>query len=285
MKILVTGSDGQLGRALRPVLDAAHEVVWGDLPDLDVRNWADLRNLVRGQRPNLILHLAALTDVDVCEQDIEQAFAVNALGTRAVAIAAREVAARLFFVSTDYVFDGSSRDPYQEYDTPGPLNCYGRSKLHGERAVRELAPEHCIVRTSGLFGPGGRNFAKSIWEAQARQQPLRVVADQTCRPTFAGDLAVALGALIEGGHVGTFHVASRGAVRWSEFARAVVQASGGEGADVVEISSTELRRPAPRPAYSVLATRAYEILTGRELPHWREGLAAYVRELRAGAGS
>lgn len=283
MKILVTGSEGQLGRALRPVLEPAHDVLWGDLPDLDVRDRSALRSLVRGQRPELILHLAAQTRVDDCEQDPDSAFAVNSLGTRFVALAAREVGARLIFISSDYVFDGRAARPYREYDSPAPLNSYGWSKLHGERAVRELAPQHCIVRTSGLFGPAGRNFVTAIWEARARQAPLRVVADQICRPTFSGDLAAALGALIDGDHAGTFHIASQGAVSWCDFARAVAQSAGGDGAEVVEIASADLGRPAPRPAYSVLDTQAYEILTGRNLPHWREGLATYVRDLRAGS--
>ncbi|MBD3235102.1 MAG: dTDP-4-dehydrorhamnose reductase [Candidatus Eisenbacteria bacterium] len=281
MRILVTGSDGQLGQALRAVLEPDHEVLWGDLPDLDVRKPTELRKLALGQRPELILHLAACTDVDLCEREPERAFAVNTRGTRNVALAAREVGARMVFVSSDYVFDGSQSRAYQEYDTPAPLNQYGWSKLHGERAVRDLVPEHCVVRTSGLFGPGGRNFARSIWEAQRRQSVLRVVCDQTCRPTYSRDLASALGSLISGGHLGVFHVASQGAARWCDFARAVVQAAGGEGTRVVEISSDELGRPARRPVHSVLATHVFEELTGGVLPHWREGLAAYIRDLRA----
>ncbi|MCK4303937.1 MAG: dTDP-4-dehydrorhamnose reductase [Candidatus Eisenbacteria sp.] len=272
MKILVTGGSGQLGRALREVFEGRHQVIWTDLEDLDIRDLAGLRALLGEERPEAVLHLAAITQVDACERQPETAFEVNALGARYVALAAREIGAEILLVSTDYVFDGRSGHPYQEYDDPRPLNVYGRSKLHAERAVASLTEAHTIVRTSGLFGPGGVNFVQAILDAHEREGHLRVVADQLCRPTYTGHLAEALARMVGSGNHGIFHVASAGEVSWFDFARAILETVGKDPSCVESISSDQLQRPAQRPAYSVLDTRAYELTFGHVLPHWREGL-------------
>jgi dTDP-4-dehydrorhamnose reductase len=282
MRILVTGAAGQLGRALRPALEPRHAVTWTDLPQLDVCDEDALRAAGRAVRPEAILHLAAWTDVDACEADPERATRINALGTRHAARAAAEVGARLVFLSSDYVFDGRLTRPYREDDAPNPLNAYGRSKLDGEAAVIELAPRHRIVRTSGLFGPGGANFPGAILRARARDGRVRVVADQTCRPTYAAHLAAALASIVEAaGEGGVLHVASAGATSWFDFARAVLRAAGDDPAAVEPIASAALDRRARRPANSVLDTGAYETAFGR-LPHWSEGLPPTVAAWREG---
>lgn len=285
MKILVTGADGQLGRALRDALDPNHEIVWTDRGELDINDPAALRAATRSFRPDAIMHLAALTQVDDCERDPEAAFTTNTLGTRHVAQLARELSARLFFISSDYVFDGCLGRAYQEYDTPMPLNVYGWTKLHGERAVAALVSNHVIVRTSGLFGQGGTNFVAAVLAARERDGRVRVVNDQVCRPTYAGDLAGAIARMLAGGACGTYHVASAGPVSWFEFAQAALQAAGSDPAAVIPISSRELDRPARRPAYSVLDTRAYEAVFGMTLPHWRAGLARCVAHIRGTGGA
>jgi dTDP-4-dehydrorhamnose reductase len=284
MRILVTGAAGQLGRALRPALEPRHAVTWTDLPQLDVCDEDALRAAARAGRPEAILHLAAWTDVDACEADPARASRINAQGTRHAAGAAAEVGARLVFLSTDYVFDGRLARPYREDDAPNPLNAYGRSKLEGEAAVTELAPRHRIVRTSGLFGPGGANFPGAILRARARDGRVRVVADQTCRPTFAAHLAAALASIVEDEGDGVLHVASTGATSWFEFARAVLLAAGDDPSAVEPIASVALGRRAHRPANSVLDTRAYEAAFGR-LPHWSEGLPAFLAAWREGGRS
>jgi dTDP-4-dehydrorhamnose reductase len=284
MRILVTGAAGQLGRALHGTLAPRHDVTWTDLPELDVSDEAAVRAAARAARPEAILHLAAWTDVDACEADAPRAMRVNASGTRTVARVAAETDALLVFLSTDYVFDGALARPYREDDRPNPLNVYGRSKLEGERAVREAAPRHTIVRTSGLFGPGGANFPAAILRAHARDGRVRVVTDQICRPTWIGHLAGALAAIVEAGGRGVLHVASAGATSWFEFARAVLRAAGVADAAVEPIASAELGRPARRPANSVLDTQAYETAFG-PLPHWSEGLRPFLDARREGGGS
>ena len=276
MKILVTGAGGQLGHALHEVLPARHEVLWTDLEDLDVRDLAALRTFMAAERPAAVLHLAAVTHVDACETQADRAYEVNALGTRFVALAAREVDAEVLFVSTDYVFDGCSRRPYEEYDEPAPLNVYGRTKLQGERALAMLVGRHYIVRTSGLFGEGGNNFVATILKAQQHQPTLQVVVDQVCRPTYAGHLAEAIAQIIGSGNDGAYHVASAGEASWFEFTRVILEKAGHGPWGVEPISSEELGRPARRPAYSVLGTRAYEYTFGHVLPSWEDGLEAYL---------
>lgn len=276
MRLLVTGANGQLGQALRTCLEPRHEVVWTDLDDLDVRDLAGVRGVIGEHRPQGILHLAATTQVDACEARPEATYEVNALGARYVALAAAEAGAELIFISTDYVFDGRATRPYLEYDDCDPLNAYGRSKLYGERAVAALLPRHYIVRTSGLFGPGGRNFVEAILTARKRGNPLRVVRDQVCRPTYAPHLAEALRRMVGSGNYGTYHVASTGETSWFDLARAVLSAAGHDPDAVEPITSGQLQRPARRPAYSALDTRAYELTFGQALPNWMEGLRAYL---------
>lgn len=284
MRILVTGADGQLGRALRPALEPRHAVRWTDLDDLDVCDAASVRAGVRAADPEVILHLAAWTDVDGCEAEPETAFRMNALGTHHVAQAAAEIGARLVFLSTDYVFDGLAERPYREDDAPNAINVYGRSKLDAERTVQRLVAPYRIVRTSGLFGAGERNFPAAILRAYARDGRVSVVTDQVCRPTYAGHLADALAEILGADGSGILHVASAGATSWFEFARAVLQASGADPRAVEPIRSEALGRPARRPANSVLDTTAYERAFGHPLPPWSEGLTAYLAA-RRGAGT
>ncbi|MBM3317614.1 MAG: dTDP-4-dehydrorhamnose reductase [Candidatus Eisenbacteria bacterium] len=281
MRILVTGAGGQLGEALRRVLEPRHAVVWTDREELDVRDLEAMRDCARAERPEAILHLAAVTQVDACESAPQMTFEVNALGARYAALAARECGARLLFTSTDYVFDGEQERPYAEYDTPRPLNVYGWSKLHGERAIEALTERHFIVRTSGLFGAGRPCFPEAILRAAAERGSVRVVGDQVCRPTFVAHLAEAIGALIETEDYGRYHVASAGATSWHAFAREILDAAGMRRVRAEAITSAELARPAARPARSVLDTRAYELTRGRALPHRRDGLAEFLAQRRS----
>jgi dTDP-4-dehydrorhamnose reductase len=276
MRILVTGANGQLGQALRAALEPRHDVMWTDLEDLDVRDLAGVRGFVGEQRPEAVLHLAATTQVDACEARPEATYEVNALGARYVALAAAEAGAEMVFISTDYVFNGRAGRAYLEYDDCDPLNVYGHSKLYGERAVTTLLARHYVVRTSGLFGPGGRNFVMAILAARARGEHLRVVRDQICRPTYAEHLAEAIRRIVGSGNYGTYHVASTGEASWFEIARTILAEAGFAAYEVEPIASSELARPAQRPAYSVLDTRAYELTFGHALPNWKEGLRAYL---------
>jgi dTDP-4-dehydrorhamnose reductase len=217
--------------------------------------------------PELVLHAAAWTDVDLAESHPQEAATVNVGGTRNVA----ELGAPLVYFSTDYVFDGRKREPYVESDGPNPLSAYGRSKLHGEAAAGESA---WIVRSSWLFGPSGHNFVRTILRLAAERDELTVVDDQRGCPTYVGHLAAAVRELVELPY-GRWHLAAAGDCTWFEFAQEIVSRADLDCV-VRPISTAELGRPAPRPAYSVLRS---EKPRAPELPHWRDGLHACLERL------
>jgi len=212
-----------------------------------------------------VLHAAAWTDVDGAEADPEGARQVNVAGTRNVVV----LGAPVVYYSTDYVFDGLKREPYVESDEPRPLSVYGRTKLEGEREVRD----GWIARSSWLFGWTGKNFVRTMLQLGRERDEVAVVADQVGCPTFVGHLAEATGALLDRPH-GTWHLAAQGECTWAEFAHAIFEEAGID-CRVREISTEELDRPAPRPGYSVLRSDK----GAPELPHWREGLRACLARL------
>jgi len=276
VRALVVGSAGQLGREL--VSRLAGELAWaGDLDQVDVTDRAAVAALVDRVSPDVVFNATAYNKVDQAEAEPDRALAVNALGPRWLATAAREAGALLVHFSTDYVFDGAAERPYREDDCPRPLGAYGVSKLSGEQLVVASGAEHLVVRTSGLLGRGGSeqkggSFADRILARARGGQPLRVVADQTFAPTCAPDLAAASVALVRAGGRGIFHVANAGSCSWHGLAEAAL-ALAGVDAPVEAIASAELALPARRPAYSVLDTARYHGLGLPPLRPWREALA------------
>jgi dTDP-4-dehydrorhamnose reductase len=255
--VLITGAGGQLGTALREVFPEA---------DAPSRSELDVTAPGLDYEPDLVLHAAAWTDVDGAEQHPQDAAAVNVGGTGNLA----GLGAPLVYYSTDYVFDGAKRTPYVESDEPNPLSVYGRTKLAGEREV--LAG--WIVRSSWLFGSTGRNFVRTMLALGAEHDEVAVVDDQVGCPTYVGHLAAATKELLERPQ-GIWHVAAEGDCTWAAFARAIFEEAG-ERCRVRPITSAELGRPAPRPAYSVLRS---EREGAPVLPHWREGLRACLERL------
>jgi dTDP-4-dehydrorhamnose reductase len=276
MRVLVTGPHGQVGRELVEVLADAAVVVEG----LDVGDRDSVMQAVSTVRPDTVVHAAAWTDVDGCEGDADKAMRVNALGTRHVAEAARRAGARVCYLSTDYVFDGTRQTGgYHEWDEPNPLSVYGRSKLAGERA---LSPDDTVVRTSWVFGRHGRNVVKTVLALAADpDRALRFVDDQRGCPTAAADLARVVRRLVAERRAGTFHVTNQGPATWLEFAREVVRLAGHDPERVQPITTAELGRPAPRPPNSVLDNAALRLSGMPLLPHWREPLELVVKELGA----
>lgn len=276
MRALVVGSAGQLGREL--VCGLAGEVAWaGDIGEIDVTDRAAVADLVARVRPDVVFNATAYNRVDQAEAEADRALAVNALGPRWLALAAREVGAVLVHYSTDYVFDGASDRPYREEDCPRPLGVYGVSKLAGEQLVATALAEHLVIRTSGLLGRGGSeqkggSFADRILARARSGQTLRVVADQAFAPTCAPDLAASSLALVRAGGRGIFHVANAGSCSWHGLAEAVL-ALAGLDAPIEAIASADLALPARRPAYSVLDTARYHGLGLPPLRPWREALA------------
>jgi len=275
-RVLVTGGGGMLARDLKPRLEAAgYEVVAPKKSQLDITQAGHVSGIFATLRPQAVFNCAAFTKVDLCETD-PLARAVNDEAVGHLAEACGRLGARLVHVSTDFVFDGEKREPYREEDETAPLSAYGRTKRAGE--IRALAlPGALVVRSSWLFGNGGPNFVEAILKQAEEGNPsVRVVTDQVGRPTATTDLAEALVELHRAGAGGIVHFANAGEVTWHEFAREILRRSRHAGVDVVPITSEELKRPARRPAYSVLDTGKYERVTGRPIRSFREPLAEYL---------
>jgi len=276
MKWLITGAGGMLGHDLQHELASRGEPLAAlNRVDLDVTDSRRVNAIVAEHAPDVILNCAAYTKVDLAETEEAAANAINGSAVELLAMAANEAGALLVQVSTDFVFDGRRRAPYEVTDATGPLSAYGRSKLLGEVAATH-AKEHLIVRTSWLFGTHGPNFVEAI-RGQIRKgtNPLRVVADQQGRPTYTPHLARAILRLVHGSARGIIHYADADACSWFDFARAIAE---GSGIDVEPVTSEQFPRPARRPAYSVLSTERYERLTGVAPDSWREGLHEYLAQ-------
>ncbi len=273
MRLLVTGAAGMLGRdVVAAANDAGHEVVALARADLDIADAAAVRAAVLDARPDAVINCAAWTDVDGAEAEEAAATAVNGDGAGHVAAAAAEAGAHLLHVSTDYVFDGAAREPYPEDAPTAPASAYGRSKLAGERAVTAAGGEHAIVRTAWVFGPHGRNFVDTMRRLGADRDEVRVVDDQVGSPTYTGHLATALMSAAEDRLTGVLHVTASGRCSWFELARATFEEVG-SACRVLPQTTAELGRPAPRPAFSVLASTRRDAPV---LPDWREGLRAHL---------
>ncbi len=276
MRIMITGTGGMLGLDVhRATIAAGHDALALERTQLDITDAAAVEASVAEAGPQVVINCAAWTDVDGAESAYEEALAVNGTGAGNVARAAARSGAWMLHVSSDYVFDGAKVQPYIESDPARPISAYGRSKLEGERAVAEAAPgSHTVVRSSWLFGTGGRCFPSTILRLARQRDELTVVDDQVGCPTFTGHLADALVDLAGGLAVpGVLHVAGAGHCSWYELAREVIACAGLE-CDVKPGHTRELARPAPRPPYSVLGTER-----GSKAPvlsHWREGVASFL---------
>jgi dTDP-4-dehydrorhamnose reductase len=275
MRVTIFGASGLLGKAL--MREWSGDAVTGlNSRDADIRDAKRVQQVVREVRPEWIVLAAAYTDVDGCEGNPDLAFAVNRDGALNVAIAAKVVGARLVFLSSDYVFDGKKTTPYESGDTRNPGSVYGRTKAEAEIGLLELLPECCIVRTSWLFGSGGKCFPDTILKLAASRPALDVVNDQRGCPTYAVDLARALAQLCRKNASGIVHVTDAGECSWFEFAQEIVR-SAGLATTVRPVSSQQMARPAPRPAYSVLSATRLQSL-GIEMPSWRDALRRYLEE-------
>ncbi|HKV09048.1 MAG TPA: dTDP-4-dehydrorhamnose reductase [Thermoanaerobaculia bacterium] len=282
MRCLVLGGTGMLGRAVvREAREQGHEALGLSHALGDVTSRESLLSWADSFAPGVVINCAAFTKVDACETEPETAFRVNGEGVANAVAAADRTGARLLHVSSDYVFDGTAREPYQEDAATGPLSVYGKSKLLGERHALEY-PQGLVVRTSWLFGPGGPNFAATMVNLiRQGKLPLRVVDDQVGRPTYTGFLARALVDLAPSKIAGIVHYGNREPVSWYSFAATIARLVSPE-AQVLPVSTAEFPRPAPRPAYSVLAVDRFEAAVGRPVEPWEAGLSEYLVLLNGG---
>jgi dTDP-4-dehydrorhamnose reductase len=277
MRVTIFGASGLLGKAL--IREWKGDVVTGlSSRDADIRDEKCVLEVVRRTRPEWIVLSAAYTDVDGCESNAETACAVNRNGAVNVARAANERGARLLFLSSDYVFDGKKTTPYETNDPRNPQSVYGQTKAEAEIKLLALMPECCIVRTSWLFGVGGRCFPDTILKLAASRSALDVVDDQRGTPTYTVDLARTIVSLCRQSAEGIVHATNAGACSWFEFAQQIVR-SAGLTASVRPTSSEQMARPAPRPAYSVLSPSSLDEL-GITMPSWQAALSRYLEERR-----
>lgn len=273
MKLLVTGAGGMLGRDVVAVARRLrHDVVALTHDELDVTNPGAVERRIVRERPGAVINCAAWTDVDGAEENETEAELVNGEAAGYIASAAVHVEAKVLYPSTDYVFDGTKREPYSEGDRPAPINAYGRSKRAGERATEILNPRSFIVRSSWLFGPGGPNFVETMLRAGRESGSVLVVHDQVGCPTYTGHLATGLVRMIDGTAYGIHHIAGSGSCSWYEFAVEIFRQAEVE-CKVLAATTDMVPRPAKRPARSVLVSHRSTPLV---LPAWERGLSDYL---------
>lgn len=280
MRAMVIGATGLLGKPLMREWRGADLMGTGSR-DLDIRDARAVRDLIEKKHPDWIVLAAAYTDVDGCESNSELAFAVNRDGAVNVANACKAAGVKLLFISSDYVFDGTKNLPYDADDQRNPQSVYGRTKAEAELRLLEILPDCCILRTSWLYGVGGKCFPDTILKLAATRPALDVVNDQRGSPTYTVDLARVILALCAKNAHGIVHASNGGNCTWFDFAREIIK-SAGLKTEVRPVSSTQMARPAPRPAYSVLSATTLHRY-GIEMPEWKDALGRYLEERRTPA--
>lgn len=278
-KIFVTGCNGQLGREIN-VKYAGNtdiELVNTDVAELDITSIDDVMTMIKEVKPYAIINCAAHTAVDKCETDVDNAYKINAIGPRNLSIAATEVGAKMFHISTDYVFDGMATKPYIEFDTPNPQGVYGRTKLSGEEFVKEFSDRHFIVRTAWLYGDG-KNFVKTMLRLSETNDEVRVVGDQVGSPTSTAVLADIIDNLIFTDNYGTFHGTCEGMCSWADFTEEIFRLAG-KKVKVNHITTDEYPTPTKRPAYSVLENYMLKLTRGYVAKDWKEAIADYLANM------
>lgn len=288
MKILITGSKGQLGNELQNIIKAGKseigviteelkksEVIALDVEDLDITKLEQVKAVLKDIKPDVVINCAAATNVDGCESNQDLAFKINTIGPRNLAMVCEEIGAKVVQVSTDYVFSGVGEKPLTEYDLTAPYSVYGKTKLMGEEFVREFSSKYFIVRTAWLYGYMGHNFVYTMMRLGKEKESLNVVNDQRGNPTNANDLAYHILKLIETEEYGVYHCTGKGECTWYDFAKAIMELSGRE-CTVNPCTSEEYKTPAKRPEYSSLDNMMLRCTVGDEMRDWQEALKTFI---------
>ncbi|MBS4213126.1 dTDP-4-dehydrorhamnose reductase [Neobacillus rhizophilus] len=280
MKVVVTGAAGQLGQDVLLELERNnHQAIGADRQTLDISDEAAVQAFIQEVKPDVILHCAAYTNVDSAEQDEETAYKVNGLGAKYLAQAAKQTGAKMMYISTDYVFDGTASEPYEVDHPTKPLGAYGRTKLAGEVFVQENLEEFFIVRTAWVFGKHGNNFVKTMIRLGKERGEVGVVSDQVGSPTYTVDLAKFMVSLVETDKYGIYHATNSGICSWYEFAVEIFKQAEMD-VTVRPLTTEQFPRPAARPKYSVLSKKRIEEEGLTPLQSWKDALSAYLKELK-----
>lgn len=275
MKILITGANGMFAYALKNILRPKNKLLLTDIDNMDITKPKNVFDFFNKNKPELVIHAAAYTDVDAAEKNKALVFKVNRDGTRNVAMACKKLDIPLVYISTDYIFGGGRRKPYTENDRPHPLSVYGLSKYTGEKEVRSITKKHFIVRSAWLYGPNGKNFVMTILRLADELNELKIVNDQKGSPTYTFDLAEGIKKLIKTQAFGTYHLVNSGSCTWYQFAKEILRIKKIKK-KIIPITTQELNRPAKRPAYSVLDSRKAK-KAGLVLKPWQKALSSYLR--------
>ena len=276
-KILVTGCNGQLGKAIQKEYESeAAELILTDVADLDITDNAQVLQFVREHKPQVIMNCAAHTAVDLCEEQWDLAYRINAIGPRNLAIAATQTGAKLMHISTDYVFSGDGDHPYTEFDPVGPNSAYGKTKLEGERFVQQFAKNYFIIRTAWLYGDG-KNFVKTMLKLSETRDNVSVVKDQFGSPTSAAELAKMMHHLEPTENYGLFHGTCEGSCSWADFADEIFRLAG-LPTRVNHITTEEYGSATRRPAYSVLDNYMLRLTTDCRMADWQDAIREYMEE-------
>lgn len=278
MRIIITGANGQLGLELSKQLsrNKEYEVICTDIEELNIVDINSVNKVISKYKPDVVINCAAHTAVDLCETDIENAYKINAIGHRNLAIACEKVNAKFVQVSTDYVFDGNIDRPYREDDNTCPNSIYGSSKLMGEKFTKEFCSRHFIVRTAWLYGEGN-NFVRTMLKLSETNKEINVVNDQFGSPTSTVDLAKAIIELIHTEHYGTYHGTCEGKCSWYDFAQKIFEIRNID-IKVNPVTSEEYKRTAPRPTYSVLDNFMLKLVGLNSFRNWEDALIEYLNE-------
>jgi dTDP-4-dehydrorhamnose reductase len=278
MRVIITGAKGQLGRSVEKALSGA-ALILIDIPDWDITDPL-LVPLMANLKPDVVIHCAAMTDVDGCARNPDLAYRINAFGTQNVALACQRAGAAMVHISTNEVFDGASGEAYREFDPRHAINPYGASKLAAERIASQLVSKLYLVRISWLFGPKGNNFVSKVVRLADKSGLLRVVTDEVANPTYAPDLAEALARLIQTEHYGVYHLVNEGYCSRYEFAVEIIKQSGREQIPVMPITSDQFQRASIPPPFAPLRNTVGAAL-GITLRPWQQALADYLAESNA----
>jgi len=278
MKILITGSKGQLGSELINLSPEEHQISGCDI-DMDITDRHAVESRFSKVKPDLVIHCAAFTDVDECEGFRDKAFLVNSTGTENLAKVAEKYDCKFVYISTDYVFNGKKDIPYIEEDVPDPISIYGKSKLAGEEVVTNILEKFYILRTTGIYSRYGKNFVGTIIRASKNCRELKIVNDQICTPTYSLDVAECIYKLIETGMYGIYHATNDGQCSWYQFTKEIFKILG-KRVTVIPVKSGRLGRRASRPSYSVLANLKLEKNKIYFMRHWKEALKGFLESCR-----